>query len=499
MATAAPNPDDKGKGKKEQPKGKAPEKDAEKGDAKAKNVIYPLPPAKRKRMQKAFEHASLQMKQDNFDYATALLTDCVTHDPDNAIYLQSFLGNLRKKYNNNKKGAKFALLSSAGPRSGLKKCQLQKDWEGVLRNGFELLKLNPWDSGVLCLMATACDELGYEQTELVYLRMALDADSKSPDINRQAAISLARRQMYEQAIACWHRVEQAKPGDEEAQKAIGDLTVEKTIKESGYEKAKDTRQVMVGAAKPGMEEITPEERLEKQISKKPDEIQLYYELAQLHLTAERYDEAEKVLKRAVDASNGDLDVREKWEDALLRNMRARVSVAEKKTRGSEKPEDKAEYKRARKELNAREIEVYKSRVERYPNNLTYKYELASRLQYAGDYQEAIKMFQAARNDPRRKGTCMLALGHCFEKIKKARMALRHYEEAIGDIPDRDENNKKEAIYRTGKLAMELGEKSKAEKHLNDLAQMDYDYRDVSELLDRVDKMTEGAPSIEVEE
>lgn len=457
----------------------------------------PITPAKRKRLQKCFEHASRQLAQNNFDYATTLLQECVVGDPDNMPYLQTFFGNLHKKYNNNKKGSKLASIQGIGTRGSLKKCQLQKDWDGVLKHGVELLKLNPWDTGTLCLMATACENMGYEQTELVYLRNALETDSKNADINRQCAIALAKRRQYDQAIACWHRVEQAKPGDDEAQKNIADLTVEKTIANAGYEEAVGSRDVMVKGA--AQEEIPPEQRLEKQIAKHPEQTDLYMQLAQLHLVAERYEEADKVYERAYQASNQDADIGEKWEDVQLRRLRHELSQAEKRAKASGDADDRKEYKALFKQLAAKEIEVYQRRVERYPMNLTFKFELGQRYRMGRQYQDAIKMFQAARNEPRKKGLCILLLGECFEEINKGRMALRHYEEAVQEIPDRDEENKKRALYHAGKVAIELGDRDKAEQYLNILAALDFGYRDVAELLDRLDTLQEGGAPPESEE
>lgn len=469
------------------------------GEHATEQKRQPLTPAKRKRLQKCFEHAGRQLSQNNFDYATTLLQECVAGDPDNLAYLQTFFGNLHKKYGNNKKGSKLASIQGIGSRGSIKKCQIQKDWDGVLKHGIEILKLNPWDTGTLCAMATACDNLGYEQTELVFLRNALETDSKSADINRQCAISLAKRKQYKQAIACWHRVEQAKPGDEEAQKAIADLTVEMTIQEGRYEEAGTSQDVRVKTGGGAQDEIPPEERLEKQIAKKPNEIQLYIELAQLHYVAERYHDAEQVLERAYKASGEDADIREKWEDAQLRRLRHEVSQAEKKAKASGSADDRKQFKALYKELTEKEIEVYQRRVERYPNNLTFKFELGQRYKIAGNHQEAIKMFQAARNDPRKKGLCILLLGESFEKIGKARMALRHYEEAVQEIPERDEENKKRSLYRAGKVAILLSDKETAEKYLNSLAAMDFGYLDVAELLDQLETLKEGGAAAEAEE
>ena len=83
---------------------------------------------------------------------------------------------------------------------------------------------------------------------------------------------------------------------------------------------------------------------------------------------------------------------------------------------------------------AKEVEVYKNRVQRYPNNLVFKFELGYRYMLTKQYADAIRELQVAKNDPRRKGACMLVLGQCFEHIKQYRLAMNHYESAIQEIP-----------------------------------------------------------------
>ena len=65
---------------------------------------WPPNPNQKKRLQKCFEHASKQMAGENYDYATVLFSQCVFGDPENRAYVQGFLGNLQKKYGNNRKG-----------------------------------------------------------------------------------------------------------------------------------------------------------------------------------------------------------------------------------------------------------------------------------------------------------------------------------------------------------------------------------------------------------
>ena len=112
------------------------------------------------------------------------------------------------------------------------------------------------------------------------------------------------------------------------------------------------------------------------------------------------------------------------------------------------------------------------------------------------YPEAIQQLQIAKNDPRRKGACLLVLGQCFQRIEQYRLAMNHYESAIQEIPDRDAENKKKALYFAGRLAMALKDIAAAEKHLTTLAGLDFTYKDISALLDKVAKLRENPGSDE---
>ena len=68
--------------------------------------------------------------------------------------------------------------------------------------------------------------------------------------------------------------------------------------------------------------------------------------------------------------------------------------------------------------------------------------------------------------------------------------MNHFEQAVQEIPDREQEYKKLAYYRAGKLAMGLKDLAKAEKYLTTLASMDYTYRDMSDLLERLHRMQE---------
>lgn len=454
-----------------------------------------LSPAKRKRLEKMFEHATKQMSQESYDYANELFTECVVTDPTNLLYVQNFIANLQKKYNNNKKGSNLAFIQGAGARRAVKKAGAQDDWLGVIKTGCDVLKLNPWDIPTLLAMAKATEKIGAGDSPLdaplCYLKCALDANPKDAEVNRECALAMEERGQLDQAIACWHRVEQALPDSEEAQRQIAALAVKKTVnKLEGEAPQKKRAAGQAGQTAAAQQELTPEQRLERKIAQDPEDASAYLELAQLHTNHERFKEAEQVFAKAYEVSGGALEVLERWEDAQVRYLRYQLLVLQKK-RESGDAQAKQEYKRIRKVLNDKETEIFKNRVERYPNNLKFKYDLGVRYQIAGEYQEAIKQFQLARNDPRYKGVCLLALGQCFQQIGQLRLALGQYESAIQEIPDRDTDNKKLALYLTAKVCAHQRNLETAEKYLTVLLAMDFSYKDAAALLDKVNRMRDN--------
>ena len=450
-----------------------------------------IPATLRRRLQSWFTHGQEKAAAGSFDYATDMFSQCVEGDPASLDYLNAFLHNLHRKYNNNKKGAGFtSAFKSSALKASLKKSSLKKDWPALFKTGLELLKLNPWDSNTLIQMAHACEAMHCLETELAWLRAALDVHPNDADINKQCAVALTKQGHFDQAIVCWARVEKARPGDDEALRAISDLQVRKTEAQLARRNERVAQaaadEAAAESAGPAAIRLTRQQQLQQAITENPADLDSYIELAELHARDDRYNEAERILRGALEAAGGDLRIREAYEDMGLRRARYQVQVAEQ--RAADNPTDEAQNlaARMRQELNRLETEVFRTRTERYPNVVSWKVELGTRLKRAGNYSEAIKVFQPATNDPRRRGQVHLELGECFQQIKQYKLAMSNYEAAIDSLGDRGEPElRKKALYRAGVLAMGLEDLNLAEKHLTELAGLEYGYRDVAERLDRI--------------
>jgi tetratricopeptide (TPR) repeat protein len=464
-----------------------------------------------------YEHGQRCVEKGDHDYANQLFTQCVSEDPANVTYLQAFLANLQKKYGNNKKGARLAGLKIKSFRSALTKAADKGQWLPAFQAGCAALALNPWDIATLLAMAAACNELQIYECQLYYLRWALVVYPKDPSVNKQAALALQRMGQFDQAIACWHRVEQARPQDEEARQAISRLSVEKTIHQGGYDP-----ELLTGGAKgdgktaahrpptvarlakgatpyesaeedtPDAPPVSPEEKLKALIASNPTNIDSYFRLADVYIHAQRLDEAGKTLETANQASGGgNLEVRDRLEDLQLRQAARQASLAQRNFDVNSTSEAKRLLEQAKAQANQVELEIYAARADREPLNPRMHFELGLRLKRAGKTKQAITALQAARTDSKRRALVLLELGECFQRIEQYKLALTHYEQAIEACDPADADTMKLALYRAGVLATGLRELDRAEKRLSELAGLDFGYKDVSDRLDKIARLRDS--------
>ena len=366
----------------------------------------------------------------------------------------------------------------------MKKALAQEQYDEAIRQGLKALSINPWDMPTLIDMAAAAKKMGNRDCESCYLKSALMGCPKNPVPNRLFAILMQDLGQIDHAITYWRRVEEASRGDEEARRAIASLTVQKAKSSGKFDDEDDEITKRLKAKAKQQEELTFEQRLKRKIQNEPDKTANYLELAQHYLSEDRFAEAEKLLGKAYQLSNEDADIREKWEDAQLRAMRQKIIHAK----------DPNEAAKLRRRYFEKDVEFCEKRAERYPNNLVFKYDLGYRYMKVKRYSDAIHELQVAKNDPRRRGACMLVLGECFQQINQLPLAMKHYESALQDLPERELENRKKTLYLAGRLALYIRDFTAAEKHLNALASLDFTYKDVSKLLDKLTKLRENPES-----
>jgi tetratricopeptide (TPR) repeat protein len=246
------------------------------------------------------------------------------------------------------------------------------------------------------------------------------------------------------------------------------------------------RKEVTSETAPGAVDTGREKVLLDAIQSQPAEVTNYLELAEIFTAQLRLQDAERILTQALAVTGGgDLEVRERLEDAQLARVHEQVGIAARRAE-QDKTEEAAELaKRMAIQANLVEMETYAARSARDPANLLLQYELGLRLKRAGRFKEAIQAFQSARDDARHRAMVQLHLGESFQHIRQFKLALSSYEAAVEAADTMQLDVQKLALYRAGVLAAEFKDIDRAEKYLTRLAAIDFGYRDVADRLDKL--------------
>ena len=457
-----------------------------------------ISPQAKARLQECYEYGNKKMTQGDFNYANEMFVQCVVTDPANIVYQQAFVLNLHRMYKDNKKGSSMAFIKGAGVKRSMNSALGKSKWMDAIKYGAEMLKLNPWDTSTLMGMGRACIEMGHNIVGLAYYKHAVEVNPNDVETNRVSARALAEIDEFDQAIACWQRVLKVKPNDPEASKTIGDLMVEKTIQRGKYEsKANENRQDKSTAARQAAleekikyveeQKLSAEEEFEKRLRKEPNNEVIYLDYFDHFFQAGLIKKSEDVLVRLLKVSNTP-----KNQLKLLETQRRRLQDDVVKIKNdyetTNKPEVREKLKplfhKRKEELDKKTDELYHKRVEENPGNSSYRFELGVFYQQKGKFKEAIAEFQTAKLDLSIQGECLFALGQCFQMIKQYRLAMNHYQQAVEKILDTGETKKK-VLLQTAKLAFALKDYDKADNYASELAAIDFSYKDVGELLDKI--------------
>ena len=286
--------------------------------------LSPPSPAERSRLTKCFTIGSDNLRKGNYDYAIELFGSCVAGDPTSAIYLQGFMEALSKKFSGKKKGG-FASLLSAGSRGSLKRLIAGGKTREALKTGLDVLKKDPFDIACILSLADACGEANCLETQGLFLRRALDVAPKDISVNKHCANYKERLGEYDQAISCWQRLAGIKSVQEEAEREIARLSVEKTRQKL------ENR----GVSSKESSDVSPLVQLRQKLAASPTDYETAFELADLLEREASVEEAETVLLDALAASGNDLKVREHLEDRQIRWAKQRVMLAEKQLQNTD--------------------------------------------------------------------------------------------------------------------------------------------------------------------
>ncbi len=451
-----------------------------------------------------FQYGNDAMTKSNIDYAIAMYRQACKAVPDNMVYRQSLRGAERKKFANDPK--KVGMLVGVRNQPLLMQAKSARG-KGKHQEALELCEdafaNNPWDVGAARVAAEAAEGLGLGSLAVWLLDSVQEVAHKSKDYDffKFAGAIYEANESWAKAIACWEGVKKYSPNDQDANRKINALSAASTIKRAGLDDALDTRAVQARTAEDAadamqakldklkQEQLSPEQRLIKEIVADPKATHAYVQLADIYRQHGDLDKAEKVLAKGLKANAEDQGLMQIYEDTQIGRLRR--AIEHQKHRVQERPEETAAQVKLDElvqMLDKYEIQAFRRRTKLHPEDARLHYELGSILARTGSHDEAIaELQQSARSStvPIVKIQALLQMGLSFEAISAPKLAERNYKEALKAIETEDKDNFNALHYRLGRVSETLGNTEAAGEHYNEVAANDYTYLDVAERLRRL--------------
>lgn len=284
------------------------------------------------------------------------------------------------------------------------------------------------------------------------------------------------------------------PKDEQTEGVLKNLSTKLTILKGNYQDGDSYRDSIVDAdtqadRQDAQRSIQADDRLEQLIAKaeqdylaNPDNGPAIKLLIDLLTRRERKEDETKAIGHLVNQYKRTDDYRWKQNADDIRMKQLGREVRELEKAGNAEATKEAKVAQLRFELT-----VYKDRVDRYPTDNRFKFELAIRRFNAGQYDDAIPMFQAARTDPKNRTACGMYLGRCFFRKGYHSQAISGLKEAIEGYEFNDDELAKQMRYWLGRALEAGGDTDAAKKTYGEILTVDYNYRDVRVRLDALHK------------
>lgn len=434
-----------------------------------------------------FERASQAADMASWDYAIELYIEGIKRDPENIAQGHQPLRevSLRRKLQGGKSAGMMESLKHRGGKTALDK----------LINAEYLLAKDPGSPQLLLNMLKACQE--FDKPELVNWvgKILLEAQKQgkaSKAILLYLADAFEKTQEYSAAVEACRLAVEAAPNDASLQEKLKNLSANETIKRGRYDQEGDvTRAVKdIDHQKELFDRdriVKSEDYLQQQVARAREEyladpsvmgkVNAYVDALLKTDTEDDENQAVEVLAKAYKDTGsyqfkmriGEVKIRQ-----LTRQYRKLLASGDKA----------AALKHARRQLQF-ELEEYAERTTNYPTDLPLKFELGKRQFLAGKYDDAIGTLQQAQRDPRRHVVALNYLGQAFARKGWHQEAAETYERALkAEIP---ESRKKEIYYNLADTYEKMDKLDKAEELFSDLAQVDFNFRDVRNRVDSLRK------------
>jgi tetratricopeptide (TPR) repeat protein len=442
-----------------------------------------------------FQTGEKAVARGDFDYAIDMFNQCCKLVPDKVLYRQALRGAQRKKHKDNRKGVAMAAMRMKPAQLKMTYAKQRSKWQDLVDAAEEALLLNPWDVPTLLEQGMALHELGYIECAIFVLETA--QDNKTADVYRELAAVYEQAEQFEKAIRAWEMVSKTDPSDEQAISKMRGLAASATIQKSKFDpEGTSTGAESARSAAPETYEARLEreiQALQAKLEQNPSSAIDWRDLGDAFRRRGDMEKAADAFRKGVQATGGsDVDLLIRQKEAEVDPYRRKLSDLEHARSAADPKADPEKAEKIKKyvmactaEILKRESEIYKLRIQLNPDDFSSYYELGYRHLKFGELDEAIKCLQKGRQDSQSKWKALMHLGVAFWRKKNFSLAEKNLADALDAVGSMNEEGRKEVLYYRGRVAQDANDLPKALELFNEIAAIDYGYKDVAKRIDAI--------------
>ncbi len=352
------------------------------------------------------------------------------------------------------------------------------------------LTKDPKNKNVNIALGDAAAQAGHLDAAILALETAAEHHPHDTVALKKLGNLLWKNGEINRAHATFDKVVKLDPTDQEAVKSRKNLAAEASLKETGFETASSSRDLVKDKDAAGKLEREArlsasetdlhkkKEKIELLLKSEPENVAAIQDLAQVFEKLGDHKTAMETMDRAIAVRPTDLALQFARGDLEMDHLEEEIRQLKEAGKLEEAAEDE------RKLLETR-IEEFKKRIKAYPTDLKLRYTLGNLLFEKGEFEGAIAEYQQTFRDPRFKTISLMRLGKAFAEIGKYDLAIRQPTQALEGHTTMSDDVK-EILYDLGDVHERTGDKELAKKEFNKIYEVDIGFRDVGARLAKLD-------------
>jgi tetratricopeptide (TPR) repeat protein len=357
----------------------------------------------------------------------------------------------------------------------------------------KFLRLDPKNKAVNVALGDAAAAGGHVESAIFAYETAVEHHPNDASVLKKLGSLLWRAGRIQQAHEIYDKAVQIDPRDQEALKARKNLAAEASLKETGFETAGSSRDLVRDKDAAGKlaqserlyrtdDDLTSQEaELEQKLAEDKDNVELWQDLAEIRKKRRDWAGAKEAMASALKINPDDVNLQFAADDLDIEELEAGELEAVKAN-------NTAEVESIRKRLLDVKTVAFRKRIKAYPTDLNLRFKLGDLLLQKHEMDEAISQFQQTVKDPKFRSESQLRLGQAFASKHQYDLAIRQLENALEGHAGMNERVK-EIRYNLGDVLERKGETDKAKEQFGMIYESDIGYRDVS---DRLANLESGA-------